>query len=75
MLASLAQGGPEFEHMVCGTDERPFAAHLPHPAQQELSIAAALLDLAEGRLDDRFAPGVEASPTCGTEGAAHPISH
>jgi hypothetical protein len=41
-----------------GTDERPFAMHLPHSAQQELSIAAALLDLAEHRLDDRFAPGV-----------------
>jgi hypothetical protein len=42
---ALAEGGPEFQDIVCGTDERPLAVHLPHSAQQELSIAAALFDL------------------------------
>lgn len=54
-----AQGGPEFQDIVGRTDERPFAPHLPQAAQQELSIAAVLLDLAEDRLDNRFATGIE----------------
>lgn len=55
-----------------GTDARPLAAHLPHPAQQELAIAAAGLDLAKDRFDDRFAPGVAAAPALCPEGAAPP---
>jgi hypothetical protein len=36
------EGPPELQDIMGGTDERPLPAHLPHPAQQELSIAAAL---------------------------------
>ena len=55
-MASPAQDGPEFQDIVCGTEEHPFAAHLPHPAQQELSIAEALFDLAKDWLQGGFAP-------------------
>jgi len=71
----MSSGGPELEHIVGGTDECPFSAHLLHSAQQELSIAAALLDLAEDRLNDRFALAVASASACCLEGAAHPISH
>ena len=74
-LVALAEGGPEFQDIVCGTDERPLAVHLPHSAQQELSIAAALFDLAEDRLDDHFAPSVELSAALRAERTAHPIRH
>jgi hypothetical protein len=73
--ASPAQGAPEFQDIVCGTDERPFPSDLLHPAQQELPIAAPLLDLTEHRFHDGFALSIEPSPTCGPEGAAHPVSH
>ena len=73
--ASPAQGGPQFQDIVCGTDERPFAAHLPHPPQQELPIAPALFDLTEHGLHDRFAPGIAPSPMLCPEPAAHPIGH
>ena len=72
--AAMSQGGPELEHIVGGTDQRPFPAHRPHPPQQELSIAAALRDLAEHRLDDRFPPGLESSTTRRAARAAHPVS-
>lgn len=73
--AAPTQGGPEFEHIVWGTDEHPFAPHLPHPAQQELPIGAPLLDLAEDRLDNRFAPRVAPSPRIRPERAARPVRH
>ena len=74
-LASSTQAGPALEPIVGRTAERPFSARLPHPAQQELPIAAALLDLAEHRLDNRFAPSVAPSSARRAEGAAHPIGH
>lgn len=73
--ADPAQGRPEFQDIVRGTDERPFPAHLPHPAQQELPIATTLLDLAEHRFDNRFAPGIASSPALCPECAAHAIGH
>ena len=74
-LASPTQAGPALEPIVGRTAERPFSARLPHPAQQELPIAAALLDLAEHRLDNRFAPSIAPSSARRAEGAAHPIGH
>lgn len=72
---AAAQGGPEFQDIVGRTDERPFAAHLLHPAQQELSIAAALLDLTEDRLDNCFATRIEPATVHRAECAAHPVRH
>jgi len=46
---------PELQHIVHGADQGPFPPRLPQPIQQEWPIATALLDLAEDRLDDRFA--------------------
>lgn len=69
--ARATQGGPELQDIVRGTDERPFSAHLPHPAQQELSMAAALFDLTEHWLDNRFPLGVAPSPAHCAEGTAH----
>ena len=71
----MSEGRPELEHIVRGTDQCPFAAHLPHSAQQELSIATALLDLAEHRFDNRFAPRIQLAALRRAEGATHPISH
>lgn len=71
----MIEGPPELQHIVGGTDQRPFPAHLLHPAQQELPEAAALLDLAEHRLDDRFAPGIEPSTALRAERTAHPVGH
>ncbi len=72
---SPAQGSPELAHIVRGTDERPFAAHLPHSAQQGLSIAATLLDLTEDRLDNRFVTSIEPATVRRAEAAAHPVRH
>src|SRR5574339_181450 len=71
--ASAPPSGPEFQNIVGGTDQRPFPAHLPHPSQQELAEAAALFDLAEHRLDNRFALGIQAPAPFSVQGAPHPV--
>ena len=40
----------QFEQVVAGADQRPFAVHLLQSPQQELPASPALLDLAEYRL-------------------------
>ncbi len=71
----MREDSPELEDIMGGIDERPFSAYLPHPPQQELPRATALLDLAEHRLDNRFPLSVAPSTARGAERAAHPIGH
>ncbi len=65
----------QLQHIVRRADQHPFPPHLPHAAQQELSEAAAVRDLAEHRLDDRFPPGIEMLAPLGPQGAPHPLRH
>ena len=58
----------QLQHIVRRADQHPFPPHLPHAAQQELSEAAAVRDLAEHRLDDRFPPGIEMLAPLGPQG-------
>ena len=66
---------PELQDVVGGTDQRPFPADLPQAAQQELPEPTALLELAEHRLDDCFAPGLQASAPLGPQRPPHPLRH
>lgn len=71
----MSEDPPELQDIACGADEHLSSTHPSHPAQQELSIAAVLLDLAEYRFDDRFATSVTPSPVPRTECATHAIGH
>lgn len=68
--ATMARGGPELEHIVGGTDQRPLPPDLPHPPQQELAKAASLLDLPKDRLHDGLPLGVLGTASFGPQGPA-----
>lgn len=72
---TMLLGCPELPDIVRQTDQCPLPPDLLHPPQQELPIAAALFDLAEDRLDDRFAPGIVSSPVFRPERPPHPVRH
>ena len=49
-LVQIDPKAEQFEQVVAGADQRPFAVHLLQSPQQELPESPALLDLAEYRL-------------------------
>ena len=65
-------GDGELGQVVGGADHRPFACDLLTAAQQELTEAPGLLDLAEHRLDGLLAQAVAAAAAPGApEGGRH----
>ncbi len=71
----MAQGGPELQHIVGGTDQRPFPLDLPHPPRQALAKAASLLDLPKDRLHDGLPLGVPGAASIGPPRPPHPVCH
>ena len=61
--ASGSGGAGEFGEVVRDAEERPFRLDVLDAAQQELSKASGLLDLAKDRLDDLLAQSVTAAPS------------
>ena len=64
-------GDGELGQVVGGADHRPFACDLLAAAQQELTEAPGLLDLAEHRLDGLLAQAVAAAAPGTPEGGRH----
>src|SRR4029450_13131488 len=63
----------QFEDVVRGAHQRPFALELRDAAQQELAKASRLLDLSQYRFDDRLASGVDRGARLRQELSRHPL--
>ena len=62
----------KLQQVVSGGHQRPFPVHLLQPSQSEPIQASVTLDLAEQRLDDHLAQGINGLTGLGSELPIHP---
>ena len=63
----------QLQNVVGKTDQRPLALNFSQAAQEEQAKPAGLFDLAEDRLDDRFACRIDCPPRPGLKLARHAL--